>query len=205
MSSPALTESRIPRTQALLGHALSGSSASRPLSRRGVSRSRASGKCVPKETLGTRAKTIPSATIVSPRDNADFRTVRVDLADPVVPRIRLLQPFCSAEAVAADHSFPSYRSSAWAPIPVRRDFACLGQPRPAPGPGTPARDRLRFSGSWDTHLRRATLLADVRTVFLSGAIFAGAAMLRFGARVLIPPILVPLVVAASYRNAARAA
>jgi hypothetical protein len=30
-------------------------------------------------------------------------------------------------------------------------------------------------------------------------------MLRFGARVLIPPILVPLVVAASYRNAARAA
>jgi uncharacterized membrane protein YoaK (UPF0700 family) len=60
-------------------------------------------------------------------------------------------------------------------------------------------------GSWDTHLRRAILLAGVWAAFLCGGVFAGAAMPRFGAAVLIPPILVLLVVAASYRDAARPA
>jgi uncharacterized membrane protein YoaK (UPF0700 family) len=60
-------------------------------------------------------------------------------------------------------------------------------------------------GPWDTHLRRATLLAGVWTAFLCGAIFAGAAMPRFGTTVLIPPIVVLLIVAAYYRDAARPA
>ena len=60
-------------------------------------------------------------------------------------------------------------------------------------------------GSWDTHFRCATLLAGVWMAFLCGAIFAGAATLRFGATVLIPPIVVLLVVAASDRDAARPA
>jgi uncharacterized membrane protein YoaK (UPF0700 family) len=60
-------------------------------------------------------------------------------------------------------------------------------------------------GSWDTHLRRATLLAGVWMAFLCGAIFAGAAMPRFGEAVLIPPILALLLVAASYRDAGRPA
>jgi uncharacterized membrane protein YoaK (UPF0700 family) len=60
-------------------------------------------------------------------------------------------------------------------------------------------------GTWDTHFRRATLLAGVWMAFLCGAIFAGAATPRFGATVLVPPIAVLLLVAASYRDAARAA
>jgi hypothetical protein len=44
-----------PRTQALLGHALSGSSASRLRDGAAFREAGASGKCVPKETLGTRA------------------------------------------------------------------------------------------------------------------------------------------------------
>jgi len=60
-------------------------------------------------------------------------------------------------------------------------------------------------GTWDTHFRRATLLAGVWMAFLCGAIFAGAATPRFGATALVPPILVLLVVAASYRDTARPA
>jgi uncharacterized membrane protein YoaK (UPF0700 family) len=60
-------------------------------------------------------------------------------------------------------------------------------------------------GAWDTHLRRAVLLASIWAAFFCGAIIAGAAMPRFGAMVLIPPIVALLVVAASWRDAARPA
>ena len=45
-------------------------------------------------------------------------------------------------------------------------------------------------GPWDTHLRRAMLLARVRGGFLGGALLSGAATLRFGAWVLLAPALI---------------
>jgi uncharacterized membrane protein YoaK (UPF0700 family) len=45
-------------------------------------------------------------------------------------------------------------------------------------------------GPWDTHLRRALLLARVWTGFLGGALLSGAATPRFGAWVLSAPALI---------------
>ena len=45
-------------------------------------------------------------------------------------------------------------------------------------------------GPWDTHLRRAMLLACVWGGFLAGALLSGAATLRFGAWVLLAPALI---------------
>ena len=44
-------------------------------------------------------------------------------------------------------------------------------------------------GSWDTHSRRAGLLALIWSGFLAGALLSGAATLRFGAWVLLLPIV----------------
>ena len=52
-------------------------------------------------------------------------------------------------------------------------------------------------GPWDTHRRRALLLAIVWSAFFIGALLAGAATPQFAARTLLPPILVLLVLAAS--------
>jgi uncharacterized membrane protein YoaK (UPF0700 family) len=48
-------------------------------------------------------------------------------------------------------------------------------------------------GPWDTHIYRAALLARVWTGFLAGAFLSGAATPHFGARVLLFPILILLV------------
>ena len=54
-------------------------------------------------------------------------------------------------------------------------------------------------GSWDTHGRRATLLARIWAAFLIGAVLAGAATLRLAAWTLLPPILILLTLAALRR------
>jgi uncharacterized membrane protein YoaK (UPF0700 family) len=51
-------------------------------------------------------------------------------------------------------------------------------------------------GSWDTHLRRALLLARVWVGFLVGALLSGAATPRYGAWVLLPPALILAALAA---------
>jgi uncharacterized membrane protein YoaK (UPF0700 family) len=51
-------------------------------------------------------------------------------------------------------------------------------------------------GPWDTHLRRAMLLARIWVGFLSGALLAGAATPRLGAWVLSAPALILAVLAA---------
>jgi len=48
---------------------------------------------------------------------------------------------------------------------------------------------------WDTHLRRAWLLATIWAGFLMGAVLSGAATSYFGLWVLLPPFLVLLVLA----------
>src|SRR5437868_6023604 len=50
-------------------------------------------------------------------------------------------------------------------------------------------------GLWDTHLRRAGLLASVWAGFLSGAALSGAATSYFGVRALLPPLLILLALA----------
>lgn len=52
-------------------------------------------------------------------------------------------------------------------------------------------------GSWDTHRRRAALLAGVWSAFLIGAALAGAATPRFASWTLLPPILILLAMAVS--------
>lgn len=54
-------------------------------------------------------------------------------------------------------------------------------------------------GPWDTHRRRATLLAGIWAAFLIGAVLAGAATLRLSAWTLLPPILILLTLAAFRR------
>jgi uncharacterized membrane protein YoaK (UPF0700 family) len=51
-------------------------------------------------------------------------------------------------------------------------------------------------GPWDTHLRRAVLLARVWVGFLAGALLSGAATPRFGALVLVAPALILAALAA---------
>jgi uncharacterized membrane protein YoaK (UPF0700 family) len=51
-------------------------------------------------------------------------------------------------------------------------------------------------GPWDTHLRRAILLARVWAGFLAGALLSGAATPRFGALVLLAPALLLAALAA---------
>jgi uncharacterized membrane protein YoaK (UPF0700 family) len=55
-------------------------------------------------------------------------------------------------------------------------------------------------GPWDTHLRRALMLARVWAGFLAGAIFAGAATPRFGAWVPSAPVLILAALAAFDRR-----
>jgi uncharacterized membrane protein YoaK (UPF0700 family) len=50
-------------------------------------------------------------------------------------------------------------------------------------------------GPWDTHLRRAALMASAWAGFLAGAIISGAASLYFGVWVLLPPFLIVLALA----------
>ena len=52
-------------------------------------------------------------------------------------------------------------------------------------------------GQWDTHLRRAGLMASVWAGFLIGAIVSGAATSVFGVWVLLPPFLILLALALS--------
>lgn len=51
-------------------------------------------------------------------------------------------------------------------------------------------------GSWDTHMRRALLLAGIWRAFLAGALLSGAATPQFGAWVLLFPTLILSVLAA---------
>jgi uncharacterized membrane protein YoaK (UPF0700 family) len=51
-------------------------------------------------------------------------------------------------------------------------------------------------GSWDTHRRRAFLLAGVWVSFLTGAVLAGVATSRFGVWLLLLPVLILLALAA---------
>jgi uncharacterized membrane protein YoaK (UPF0700 family) len=51
-------------------------------------------------------------------------------------------------------------------------------------------------GPWDTHLRRALLLARIWVGFLAGALLSGAATPRYGAVVLSAPALILVVLAA---------
>jgi len=55
-------------------------------------------------------------------------------------------------------------------------------------------------GPWDTHLRRALLLARVWTGFLAGALLSGAATPRFGAWILLAPTLILMGLAAFDRR-----
>jgi uncharacterized membrane protein YoaK (UPF0700 family) len=50
-------------------------------------------------------------------------------------------------------------------------------------------------GPWDTHGRRATLLAGIWAAFLCGALLAAAAMPRLAVWTLLPPILILLALA----------
>jgi uncharacterized membrane protein YoaK (UPF0700 family) len=54
-------------------------------------------------------------------------------------------------------------------------------------------------GPWDTHVRRAGLLAGIWIAFLIGAALAGTATPRFAVWTLVPPILVVLALAALRR------
>jgi uncharacterized membrane protein YoaK (UPF0700 family) len=54
-------------------------------------------------------------------------------------------------------------------------------------------------GPWDTHLRRAMLLARLWVGFLAGALLSGAATPRFGAPVLVAPALILAALAAFER------
>jgi uncharacterized membrane protein YoaK (UPF0700 family) len=47
-------------------------------------------------------------------------------------------------------------------------------------------------GHWDSHLRRAALMASVWVGFLTGAMLSGAATSYFGVWVLLPPLLILL-------------
>lgn len=51
-------------------------------------------------------------------------------------------------------------------------------------------------GPWDTHAHRALLLAGVWASFIGGAILSGAGMQRFGAGVLLLPLLLLLILTA---------
>jgi uncharacterized membrane protein YoaK (UPF0700 family) len=51
-------------------------------------------------------------------------------------------------------------------------------------------------GPWDTHLRRAMLLARIWVGFLAGALLSGAATPRYGAWVLLAPALILAALAA---------
>jgi uncharacterized membrane protein YoaK (UPF0700 family) len=51
-------------------------------------------------------------------------------------------------------------------------------------------------GPWDTHLRRAMLLARIWAGFLAGALLSGVATPRFGAWVLLAPVLILAAMAA---------
>src|SRR5580693_8097833 len=55
-------------------------------------------------------------------------------------------------------------------------------------------------GPWDTHLRRALLLARIWVGFLAGALLSGAATPRFGASVLAAPALILAALAAFDRS-----
>jgi uncharacterized membrane protein YoaK (UPF0700 family) len=57
-------------------------------------------------------------------------------------------------------------------------------------------------GPWDTHLRRAMLLARIWAGFLAGALLSGAATPRFGAWVLLAPVLILAALAAFDRPGA---
>jgi uncharacterized membrane protein YoaK (UPF0700 family) len=57
-------------------------------------------------------------------------------------------------------------------------------------------------GSWDTHLRRATLLARIWAGFLIGAVLCGAATRYCGEWVLLPPAVVLLALALFCRDVA---
>lgn len=59
-------------------------------------------------------------------------------------------------------------------------------------------------GSWDTHTHRALFLGGIWTAFLAGALVSGAATPRFGAWVLLLPILILVCLTASERAAATA-
>jgi uncharacterized membrane protein YoaK (UPF0700 family) len=50
-------------------------------------------------------------------------------------------------------------------------------------------------GQWDTHFRRASLMASVWAGFLTGAMVSGAASSYFGVWVLLPPFLILLALA----------
>ncbi len=51
-------------------------------------------------------------------------------------------------------------------------------------------------GSWDTHWRRARVLAGIWSAFLLGAVVAAALMPRFGLATLVPPLVLLLGLAA---------
>jgi uncharacterized membrane protein YoaK (UPF0700 family) len=55
-------------------------------------------------------------------------------------------------------------------------------------------------GPWDTHLRRALMLARIWTGFFAGALLSGAATPRFGAWVLSAPALILAALAAFHRQ-----
>ena len=59
-------------------------------------------------------------------------------------------------------------------------------------------------GEWDTHLRRAGLMASVWAGFLIGAIVSGAATLYFGVWVLLLPFVILLMLALAPDNLSRA-
>jgi uncharacterized membrane protein YoaK (UPF0700 family) len=59
-------------------------------------------------------------------------------------------------------------------------------------------------GPSDTHLRRALMLARVWAGFLAGALLSGAATPRFGASVLLAPVLILAAMAAFDRSAGAA-
>jgi hypothetical protein len=67
----------------------------------------------------------------------------------------------------------------------------------SPRYGSPAGTLPDAQGQWDTHLRRAALMASVWAGFLTGAIVSGAASLYFGVWVLLPPFLIMLALAVS--------
>ena len=55
-------------------------------------------------------------------------------------------------------------------------------------------------GPWDTHLRRAMMLARICSGFLAGVLLSGAATPRLGAWVLLAPALILAALAAFDRS-----
>ena len=100
-------------------------------------------------------------------------------------------------ALESGHGFDEHHA-----VPRRRgtgeSHLCHGHVEQAGAPPRPVRLAGALAdaqGPWDTHLRRAGLLASVWAGFLTGAVLSAAAIRYFGVWVLLAPLLILLAMA----------